>query len=515
MTKKTMPDNEKLIKELQDPNRYKDVILQLRSKNNLHDFFEWALEQIITQAFGNRFSIQPEKYGISNGRVDMALYHTPRNVIHFELIATCHNGHVFRDTTSLLASRSDEQLAILIDQDLESGVADNFFKAIPDGQVKFVFLREALLDVNRQRFVEIVRDLIASAEFKNGSTDPSRFYCAIQNPHIAIFTTVQLEYNNAPIGGILTVQLQQHESMFKTENLASLKIENQRGSLTIPIPYFYNAPGESYYLAAYLSTGERWRKRVYLAKRAEPPTAVVSPGMYSPLSAVSFVVRNFPAGATIRTCIVREGIGQGCNHGQEVVTDANGSASGTFRVPHFINATRIQTGEYGLTVSTENSPFNAHVETTVNLIAAKASEQLWRELASGTHNHFASASLRGLGFRKDEIEIEHQLVNLSSIPLTYMGVSVDLRDNDDEQSFTLFLGGACKPTLLQPGQSEVRKDRFVPFRQDKIKGNSALVLRVSWTLAIESSPEELGQMFSFHFEYTLWQAEAEVFLGKE
>jgi hypothetical protein len=51
-------------------------------------------------------------------------------------------------------------------------------------------LREALLDVHRQRFVEIVQDLIASAEFKNGSTDPSRFYCAIQNRHIAIFTTL-------------------------------------------------------------------------------------------------------------------------------------------------------------------------------------------------------------------------------------------------------------------------------------------------------------------------------------
>jgi hypothetical protein len=102
----------------QKANAYKDTILDLRHDHRLHEFVEWAVKRVIDSKFENRFSIQPEKYGISNGRIDMALYHTPRTVIHFELIATCSNGHVFRDTSSLLASRADEKLAILIDQDL-------------------------------------------------------------------------------------------------------------------------------------------------------------------------------------------------------------------------------------------------------------------------------------------------------------------------------------------------------------------------------------------------------------
>ncbi|HEV2664723.1 MAG TPA: hypothetical protein VG324_07425, partial [Blastocatellia bacterium] len=291
---------EAFFEEVQKPERYKNTILHLRSKYRLHAFVEWVLKRLIDSKYENRFSVQPEKYGISNGRIDMALYHTPRTIIHFELIATCSNGHVFRDTTSLLASRADEKLAILIDQDLDPEVAKNFFKAIPDGRIKVVFLREVLLDETRGKFLGIMEDLIGSAEFKNGSTDPQRFFCSFQVREIEIYEKLQLEFHNAPVNETLTVQLQQHESMFRTERLSSTKILQPDGVIDIPIRYLRHAPGESYYLAAYLSNGERWRTRVYIRKAISPPVAIVVPGQYPPLSEVRFSVQNFPPEAELR-----------------------------------------------------------------------------------------------------------------------------------------------------------------------------------------------------------------------
>jgi hypothetical protein len=59
--------------EVQKPERYRDTILDLRHDHRLHEFVEWAVKRLIDSKFEHRFSIQPEKYGISNGRIDMAL----------------------------------------------------------------------------------------------------------------------------------------------------------------------------------------------------------------------------------------------------------------------------------------------------------------------------------------------------------------------------------------------------------------------------------------------------------
>lgn len=515
MTEEEIAKREALLEEIQKPETYKNTILELRSGNRLHDFVEWVLKRKIKETFGERFSLQTEKYGISNGRIDLALYHTPRTIIHFEFIATCRNGHVFRDTSSLLASRADEKLAILIDEDLEADVADNFFKAIPDGQVRFVFLREVLLDMHRAKFVALVEDLVGSAEFKNGSTDPNRFYCFLQGREIQIFKQVRIEFHNARVNETLTITLQQHESMFKPETVASIRIAEPDGVLDVAIPYVRNAPGESYYLAAYVSCGERWRKRVYIRKPVEAPMVFVAPGEYSPLSEVSFSVRNFPEGVTLRTLIFQGNHGQGCNHGQEVITDESGCASGAFTVPHFIGVERIDSGEHGLVVSTEDSLFGTRVETTVNITAAEASQQLWRTVAIMTHNYFCSAALRGLGCEQDAIEIEYELINLSPGSLTFMSVSVMVRDSGG-QFLDLFVGGPNQPEMLSSGQPLVRKNRFVRLAASGEPATEhASLLRVSWAFAIGTWPKELGQMFSLTIDDPLLGSEAEALLGRK
>jgi hypothetical protein len=513
MTEEGIAKREALFEEIQKPETYKDIVLKLRRGNRLHDFVEWVLKRQIKETFGERFSLQPEKYGISNGRIDLAVYHTPRTIIHFELIATCRNGHVFRDTSSLLASRADEKLAILIDEDLEADVANNFFKAIPDGQVRSVFLREVLLDTRRAKFIALIEDLVGSAEFKNGSTDPNRFYCFLQGREIEIFKQVRIEFHNAPVNETLTIQLQQHESMFTPETLASIRLAEPDGVLDVVIPYVRNTPGESYYLAAYVSSGERWRTRAYMRKAVDAPTVFVAPTDYSPLSEVIYSVRNFPESVTLRTMIWQGNHGQGCNHGQEVITDATGCASGAFTVPHFIGVERIHSGKHGLVVSTENSRFATRAETTVNITVGEESQQLWRPVAIMTHNHFSSAALRGLGCEQDAIEIEYEVINLSLGSLTFMGVSIMVRDSGG-QFLDLFVGGHNQPEMLSSGQPLVRKNRFVRLAPSGERATEhASLLRVSWTFAIGTWPRELGQMFSLAIDHPLLASEAEALLG--
>lgn len=509
---------ELFFEEIQKPERYKDTILGLRHKYKLHEFVEWALKRLIDSKFENRFSIQPEKYGISNGRIDMALYHTPRTIIHFELIATCSNGHVFRDTTSLLASRADEKLAILIDEDLDPEVTRNFLKAIPDGQIKFVFLREALLDMTPGRFLGIVEDLIGSAEFKNGSTDPKRFFCSLQGREIEIYEKLQLEFHNAPVNETITIQLQQHESMFKSERLTSTKILQPDGVIHIPIRYLRHAPGESYYLAAYLSNGERWRTRVYIRKAIDPPVVFVVPGQYPPLSEVKFSVQNFPPKAELLAMIVQQ-CAQGCNQGQEVVTDTNGQASGVFTVPHFIGTEPIQAGEHALIISTRNSPFAAQAETSVNILAAEVSQQLWHPIGSMDQNHFASVVLSGVGFRKDEIEIEYELVNLSSEVLTFMNVSVHVKNM--KTPIPQFFQGEIKiPTSFYPGESIYpgefirRKERFIRIEMSgEVVFEPSAHLQVSWPFFMGDLSKKPGPAFSLSVGYVLLDPEIEALRG--
>jgi hypothetical protein len=252
-----------------------------------------------------------------------------------------------------------------------------------------------------------------------------------------------------------------------------------------------------------------------MRKPVEAPTVFVAPGEYSPLSQVSFSVRNFPEGVTLRTLIWQGNHGQGCNHGQEVITDKSGCANGAFTVPHFIGVERIHSGEHGLVVSTEDSLFGTRVETTVNITAAEASQQLWRQVATMTQNYFCSAALRGLGCEQDAIEIEYELINLSPGSLTFMSVSVMVRDISG-QFLDLFVGGPNQAEMLSSGQPLMRKNRFVRLAASGEPATEhAFLLRVIWQFAIGTWPKELGQMFSLAVDDPLLGSEAEALLGRK
>src|SRR5882724_8039421 len=167
---------EQKLQELQESSRYANVILSLRNGGKLHTFVEWRLAQIVKRANPELHS-QAEKWGVSNGRIDLAAYTITRRVLHFELIASNSNNHVFRDTTSLLVSRADAKLAILIDSDVDPKVSDAFFAAIPTGEIESVYLRELLLIERETWFIARIRTVISRAEFVAGSVSGTGFHC--------------------------------------------------------------------------------------------------------------------------------------------------------------------------------------------------------------------------------------------------------------------------------------------------------------------------------------------------
>lgn len=128
---------EQTLTELQDPEYYSEAVLELRRQQKLHPFVEWRIKSLVAEA-RPEIHTQAEKWGISNGRIDLAAYVSARCVIHYELIATWRNNHVFRDVTSLLISRADSKLAVLIDTDVDQKVADRFFAAVPDGEIDWL-----------------------------------------------------------------------------------------------------------------------------------------------------------------------------------------------------------------------------------------------------------------------------------------------------------------------------------------------------------------------------------------
>jgi hypothetical protein len=172
MTNEPVPptDYAAVLSDLQDTSRYGDLVLSLRSDHRLHPLVEWHLGHLLCSPHAGHLHVQAEKYGISNGRIDLVAYEGTRTVIHFELIASNSGGlHVFRDTTSLLGSNADAKLAILIDEDLDADVYKTYKRAIPSPAViEDVPLRMVLLKNKEAAFNDLLQRLLDRAAFVAG-----------------------------------------------------------------------------------------------------------------------------------------------------------------------------------------------------------------------------------------------------------------------------------------------------------------------------------------------------------
>ena len=158
------------------------------------------MEQHLTEVIKTIFSaesvhIQAEKNGISNGRVDLVVYDSTRSLVHFELIASNSNNHVFRDTTSLLNSMADTKLAILIDEDLDPDVATAFFRALPLREIPTLKLRELLLKENETILTSQLRELLSRAAFRSGSIRKSDFHCFLDKYEVKIYDKIRVSFH--------------------------------------------------------------------------------------------------------------------------------------------------------------------------------------------------------------------------------------------------------------------------------------------------------------------------------
>lgn len=197
-----------VLSELQDTSKYRDLVLSLRSDHRLHPLVEWHLGHLLCPFDTGHLHVQAEKYGVSNGRIDLVAYEGTRSVIHFELIASNSRNHVFRDTTSLLGSNADAKLAILIDEDIDADVYKTYKRAIPSPAViEDAPLRMVLLKNKEAAFNDLLRRLLDRAAFRSGSLRADGFRCELDSYELRPVSEVTLRYRNAPGRSHLRVRL--------------------------------------------------------------------------------------------------------------------------------------------------------------------------------------------------------------------------------------------------------------------------------------------------------------------
>ena len=281
---------EEKLQELQGVSRYADVVRSLRRDKYLHPLVEWRLIELLKRAYPELHS-QPEKWGISNGRIDLAAYINTRCVIHYELIASNSNNHVFRDTTSLLVSRADKKLAILIDSDVDKEVSDSFFAAIPKGEIEWIYLREVLLIEREAQFIAKIKSAISQAEFVAGSVSGTGFHCEISDHNLRVFGRYKLSYFRIEPPDRLRVYLSISTGAIE---LASLQAEQIEGEISFELPWHQALSTGEYRLCATSDRGHRWSTWIRIPTLPPVPVLVLHKEAADFGETVGFEVRNFP-----------------------------------------------------------------------------------------------------------------------------------------------------------------------------------------------------------------------------
>lgn len=138
------------IKLFLDFEEYKDFVLSNRQKNKLHPLAEPNLQYILKEIYPESHPIS--EINVDGGRVDLLFYFSPLHSIHFEIFAS--EGQVNKDTLLLIRSPSDIQIAILIDDEIDSRVSKKFFRTNPDSFIHFnlsqIFMESKINDFKRE-----------------------------------------------------------------------------------------------------------------------------------------------------------------------------------------------------------------------------------------------------------------------------------------------------------------------------------------------------------------------------
>jgi hypothetical protein len=443
---------EEKLRELQDSSRYADVILSLRHVKDLHPFVEWRLAELLKRAYPGLHS-QPEKWGVSSGRIDLAAYVNTRCVLHYELIASASNNHVFRDTTSLLVSRADEKLAILIDSDVDKEVSDAFFAAIPNGEIEWVYLREVLLMERETQFIAELKSWISRAEFVAGSVSGTGFHCVISDHNLQIFKRYKLFYSRIEPPDRIRVYLSTNTGAIE---LASLQTEQSEGEISFELPWHQALSPAEYRLCATSDRGYRWSTWIRIPTLPPAPVLVLHKDAADFGETVGFEVRNFPGTRELTLYFHQKHTGQGVYSG--TLLD-NGALSAEFRVPslHAFTAL-VAPGIHRVSASC----LGCRADAYLNIRDSRKPDELIIEGRSfGSGSSWYSVRVSRIVAKTHCLRCHFEIANTSQSPLELQMATCRVQLPGNQNLIAVMSGlGEHKP-LIEPGQSESFEKDFL------------------------------------------------------
>lgn len=142
------------------PQKLKDEILELRSSNYLHGRLVKALREAINSIFPDWVYVS-EIAQTPGGRNDAVLFQANGNSICFELFAS--KSQVDRDLLLLYESSAQQKIAIIIDREIDSSVADAYYRKRPREPFPVIWLSRILLSENRLALqIDLMRLILGS-----------------------------------------------------------------------------------------------------------------------------------------------------------------------------------------------------------------------------------------------------------------------------------------------------------------------------------------------------------------
>jgi hypothetical protein len=442
---------EEKLQELQEPSRYANVILSLRQVRKLHPFVEWRLAQIVKRANPELHS-QAEKWGISNGRIDLAAYTITRRVLHFELIASNSNNHVFRDTTSLLVSRADAKLAILIDSDVDPKVSDAFFAAIPTGEIESVYLRELLLIERETWFIARIRTAISRAEFVAGSVSGTGFHCHISDCNLQVFGLYTLSYSNIEPPDRIRVYLPIEAEAI---GLGSFPTEGKEGAISFELPWHQGLSPREYRLCVTSEKGHRWSTWVRILTPPSVPVLVLHKECADFGETVGFEVRNFPSKRELTLFFHQRHTGQGVYSG--TMSDT-GALSGEFCVPSLHASTELVTpGIHRVSANCRG----CQADACLNIRDTRKPDELiieGRRFSSG--NSWYTVCVSRIVAKTHCLTCHFEIANTTKSPLKLESASCVVQLPGDQYLLAVMSKISEREYLIEAGRSESFEENF-------------------------------------------------------
>jgi len=148
----------------------KEYILENRSKKKLHSIAEKNLKILLKEVNPNSFPVS--EISVDGGRVDLKYYLPPLNKnIHFEIFAS--KTRVPQDLRLLEQSKSEVQITILIDKEIDPSVSSEYFRKRPINPFPSINLSELFVESKLNDFKSKIKDIIKNfqekEEIKEGS----------------------------------------------------------------------------------------------------------------------------------------------------------------------------------------------------------------------------------------------------------------------------------------------------------------------------------------------------------